>query len=90
MSDLLKSALGFLNNPSSGGPGGPQGGPQSHYGGGGVPGGMGSNDETSAVGEVIAFQCIDQQKRNVKVLKLIAEGECINKYNREFLLYSYC
>lgn len=75
MSDLLKSAFGYFNNPSAQAQGGPQPGSQSHpHHGGSVGGGPPpSSDETSAVGDIISFQNGDQ-KRNIKVLKLIAEG----------------
>lgn len=75
MSDLLRSAFGYFNNP--GGPGGisgPQQGGGAHQSQhGGV--GQGSSDETSAIGDVISFQGSDQLKRSVRIQKLIAEGE---------------
>lgn len=78
MSDLFRSALGYLSNSgpvppggsssSSGGPGsgGGQGGHYSSASGG-------PSDETNAVVEVIPFTH-NGRTRNVKIQKLIAEG----------------
>ncbi|CAL8125412.1 unnamed protein product [Orchesella dallaii] len=77
MSDLLRSALGYFNNPSAGGSD-PSAGAQQHPhhhggGGGGSNGGPSNRPSEEIVGDVISFQNSDQ-KRNVRVMKLIAEG----------------
>lgn len=74
MSDLLKSALGFLNNPVGGVGGSSQGG-HPHMGQHGGGGGTQGSDEMSTVGDVITFQGVNQEKKSVKIAKLIAEGE---------------
>lgn len=69
MSDLFRSALGYLSSSTTSA--------TSSSSGGGVYNSAsgGSSEETSALGEVITFSANGHNTRSVRITKLIAEGE---------------